>query len=165
MKIKHLWIFSFFLLLLSCKENKNNAAQDNTSEEVTESSENMERSKTSETGALTVLDGTWMLETFNKETIETTDAYKIPTLEIKADEGKIIGNAGCNEYKGEIAVRNESEIDIKAEKISNLECPESSLEEEFLNAIKANDLVYKMQDKDQLIFFTDKVTMMFKRSM
>lgn len=170
MKIKHLWIFSFLFLLLACKENKKNAenktTQDSTSEEVTESSENAEKSKASETGALTVLDGIWMLETFNKETIETTDAYKIPTLEIKAAEGKIIGNAGCNEYKGEIAVRNESEIDIKAEKVSKLECPETSLEEEFLSAIKTNGLRYKMQDKeDQLIFFTDEVTMMFKRSM
>lgn len=169
MKIKHLCILSSLFLLLACKDGKKNSennTQDVNSEEATESSEgNAEKSEASETGALTVLDGTWMLETFNKEAIETSDAYKIPTLEIKAEEGRIIGNAGCNEYEGEIAIRNESEIDIKAEKVSKLECPETSLEEEFLSAIKTNGLRYKMQDKeDQLIFFTDEVTMMFKRS-
>lgn len=167
--MKYLCLFSFLFLLVACKENKKNVenspTQDTRSREATETSENSEKSKTLETGALTVLDGTWMLKTFNKESIETNDAYKIPTLEIKAEKGKIIGNAGCNEYTGKIEIANKSEIDIKVEKISNLQCPERSLEEEFLNALKTKELRYKMRDNDQLIFFTEKLSMMFKRSM
>jgi heat shock protein HslJ len=163
MKFKHLWVLSFLILLLACNDKKRNSEEEATpASTVEKEGSNSESEKI--TGATAVLDGTWMLTTFNKETIETTDAYKIPTLKIAADEGEVIGNAGCNEYSGTIEVKGDKKVNIQAERVSELDCPESSLEDDFLKAINAEGLAYKIQDETQLIFYTDNITMMFEKS-
>lgn len=156
MKFKYLWIFSCFILLLACNDSKKNVEEKNTPVQESKSTKDSEIS-----GTTTILEGTWMLKTFNKETIETTDAYKIPTLEI--EEGKIVGNAGCNKYSGKIEVKGDK-VKIEAEKDSKLDCPERALEDDFLKGINAKDLRFKMQDENQLIFYTDDLTMMFEES-
>lgn len=159
MKVKQLWVLSFLILLLACNDKKRNTEVDAATPTEVSNGKSI-----SITGAAAELDGTWILETFNTEIIENTDAYKIPTLKIEADEGNVIGNAGCNQYSGKIEVKAGKQINIQAEKVSELDCPESSLEDDFLKAITGRGLVYKMQDNDQMIFYTDETTMMFKKS-
>ena len=146
MKFKQLWVLSFLILLLACNDKKRNSEEEATPASTVEKEGSNPESKKI-TGATAVLDGTWMLTTFNKETIETTDAYKIPTLKIAADEGEVIGNAGCNEYSGTIEVKGDKQVNIQAERVSELDCPESSLEDDFLKAINAEGLAFKMQDE------------------
>lgn len=159
MKVKQFWALSFLILLLACNDKKRNTEVDaSTPTEVSNTN------SISITGAAAELDGTWILETFNTEIIENTDAYRVPTLKIEADEGNVIGNAGCNQYSGKIKVQAGKQINIQAEKVSELDCPESSLEDDFLKAITVKGLAYKMQDDNQMIFYTDNLTMMFKKS-
>jgi len=146
MKFKQLWVLSFLILLLACNDKKRNSEEEATPASTVEKEGSNPESKKI-TGATAVLDGTWMLTTFNKETIETTDAYKIPTLKIAADEGEVIGNAGCNEYSGTIEVKENKQVNSQAERVSELDCPESSLEDDFLKAINAEGLAFKMQDE------------------
>lgn len=163
MKFKQLCVLIFLILLVACNDKKRNTERDVTPAPAANKGVTNTKS-TKINGAAAELDGTWILETFNTEIIENTDAYKIPTLKIEADEGNVIGNAGCNQYTGKIEVKGDKQVNIKAERVSELDCPESSLEDDFLRAIMAEGLAYRMQDEDQLIFYTNNTTMIFEKS-
>lgn len=164
MKFKQLCALAVVLVMvMACTGKKRNTEGDVAPSSTTENE--LSDSKPAKiTGATAVMDGTWILTTFNKEIIETSDAYKIPTLKIEADEGKVIGNAGCNQYTGSIVVKGDKQVNIKAKRVSELDCPGTSLEDDFLKAITAEDLAYRIQDDNQLIFYTDSTTIMFKKS-
>lgn len=159
MKLKQLWVLSFLILLLACNDRKSNTEVDAATPIEVSNTKSI-----SITGAAVELDGTWILETFNTEIIDNTDAYRVPTLKIEADEGNVIGNAGCNQYSGKIEVQAGKQINIQAERVSELDCSESSLEDDFLKAITTKDLNYEMQDNNQMIFYSDNITLMFKKS-
>ncbi len=163
MKLKQLYVLIFLSTLMACNGKKRNTLGEDAPAPAAEN-EMSKSEPTKFTGATAVLDGTWILKTFNKEIIETSDAYKIPTLKIEADEGTVIGNAGCNQYTGKIEVKEDKQVKIKAERVSELDCPGSRLEDDFLKAIKAEGLAYRIQDEDQLIFYTDSTTLMLQRS-
>ena len=163
MKFRRLCVLVFLSLLMACTGNKRKT-EGEVSPAPAADNELSKPEPTKITGATVVLDGTWILKTFNTETMGTSDAYKIPTLTIEEDEGKVIGNAGCNQFTGTLEVKGDKHVSIEAEKVSELDCPGSSLEDDFLKAIKAEGLAYRMMDEDQLIFYTDSITLIFQKS-
>lgn len=166
MKFKHLWFLSFFLLFLGCKDSgkvSDEKLKPSTDMKTSNSTETFVYKSMELTGAATELQGIWILQTFNKETIKNTSSYINPTIEINPKEGKVLGNAGCNKYSGKIIFMKEKQIGIEQLETTKVPCPGSDLEEQYLAAITKKALTYVIKDK-QLIFYNEETTLVFEKS-
>ncbi len=155
MKLEKMWFLSVFILLLACNESKKASNE-----------KPLDKSNSKEAESTRVapeLEGIYILQKFNKETIKNTTSYKSPTIEIELSEGKVRGNGGCNKYSGNIGFLEEKQIKIDQVSTTEVACPQSDLEGRYLQAITGGILTYKMNG-NEVIFYNDKTTMVFEKA-
>lgn len=109
------------------------------------------------------LEGNWILEKLNERIIKNTSSYKTPTIEIEPSSGRLLGNSGCNKYWGGIKQLGGNQVDVFLIEKTKLSCPEADLEVEYLEALTAAILNYKISE-EKLLLFNDEVTLIFEKA-
>ena len=88
----------------------------------------------------------WVIQTLNGNTVLKEKAGKqMPYIEFHILENKIFGNTGCNEFFGTAKYIND-EITLSDIGATKMFCSEAEYETEFLQALKAGVMKYKIDN-------------------
>lgn len=106
--------------------------------------------------------GNWFLQKFSKQSLTNESAVKNPTIEI-SEEGKIIGNSGCNKFNGTYRIE-EDQITLNVEKVTEIECQDNDLENRLLTVFSQNNLSFILEE-EKLIIFNKENSLVFEKVM
>lgn len=153
------WLFILFIgvVFTSCKQEKKSpttAAPENKTK--TENVESLQQRIPEK------LLGNWFLEKFNEQSITNESAVKNPAIEI-SEEGQIIGNSGCNKFKGDYRIE-EDRVKFTVKKETEIECQDNDLERKFLHVFSQDNLSFILE-KEKLIIFNEENTLVFEKVM
>ncbi|HET7361719.1 MAG TPA: META domain-containing protein [Salinimicrobium sp.] len=161
MKFKYLWCLSLFLLLFACNDSKKASVETAPVPSISEKTANSEMMDT--TIVPSELEGIWVLNKLNKETIKNKTSAKNPTLHINPSEGTVMGNGGCNRYDGKIHFMEEKQIKIDPVKTTKMACGKLELEIKYFEALTGGTLTYIIEDK-KLTLYRDGTTMILEKA-
>lgn len=109
------------------------------------------------------LEGKWVLESMQGQDLNILflTSENIPTLKFNTDEGKVNGNAGCNNYSAGYTV-TEQFITLGPIMSTKMACPNLQGEDIFTNMLSGTSKLQTTEDK--LTFSKDGVTtLQFKK--
>lgn len=71
----------------------------------------------------------WVLEELNKSDLKNSgNGQRLPRFEFFAVEGKVLGNAGCNDFNGKYTVVGQKEIQFEQVVMTRKSCPDMGIE-------------------------------------
>lgn len=114
------------------------------------------------TAAAEKIDGKWTLKKINENLVEAGD-YKIPTMEIRLSEGRVSGNAGCNQYSGKIKTFDENKLAISMVISTKMACPGLETEVKFLGAISGKVIEFE-KSGNQLVLSNEATKLVFEKA-
>ena len=104
----------------------------------------------------------WTLQRIGSKDIDTADkTITAPTLELRLNENRVLGLAGCNRYSGSFSLEGDKMI-FGYMLSTMMACPSMSLESQFLKLLNEKTLPYKLE-KGVLYVGTGENLMTFKR--
>jgi len=109
------------------------------------------------------LNDIWALQRIGNKDIDTTDkTMKVPTMELRLNENRVLGLGGCNRYSGEFSLEG-AKMNFGYLISTRMSCPGMSLESQFLQLLNEKTLPYKLE-KGVLYVGTGENLMTFKRA-
>lgn len=107
------------------------------------------------------LEETWQLEKMNGNPILVT---KKPTLEFLAVTGRVFGNCGCNNYRGNYSV-NANHVSFSGLSFTKSNCPDATLDEKFAKILSNTNLTWEVKKGGTQLYLTDgQNTLQFVRT-
>ena len=92
------------------------------------------------------LNNSWTLQSIGSKQIDTTNkAVKIPTLELRLNEDRVMGVGGCNRYSGSFKLEQDK-LTFGNLMSTKMACPNMGLESQFLSLLNAKTLPYKIEN-------------------
>lgn len=88
----------------------------------------------------------WALVELDGETIDPAAFPKgVPSLDLQLTAGKVYGNAGCNQYSGEVTARNNT-LSFGSLISTKMACPALNYEQRYTSALSGKALTYKLEE-------------------
>ena len=109
------------------------------------------------------LQGHWQAQRLEGYPVNTAD-YRLrqPTMELLPAEGRVMGNSGCNLYRGTISVENR-QIRFSQLIAGTHPCSTRQLERAFLNVLNGRELNYRLQGQELRLYNGDREVVLFTR--
>jgi heat shock protein HslJ len=76
------------------------------------------------------------LETINGNAYRSTGGLEHPRIEFQPQLSMVMGNAGCNEFRGSMSASEDGKIKLENVTSHMSTCPQIEIEKEFLQALK-----------------------------
>ncbi|HET8839236.1 MAG TPA: META domain-containing protein [Flavobacteriaceae bacterium] len=108
------------------------------------------------------LAGNWILKKINGNGMTDNAALKVPRMQIDLMENRVAGNAGCNQFSGNIELLEANQIAFFQIISTKMACKNMELETKFLQMLSQNRLTYSVKE-DKLILSNSENELVFKK--
>lgn len=109
------------------------------------------------------VNGDWVLRQINGDTLPENPGYKTPTMKIVLMEGKVSGNAGCNQYSGQIKHLEGNKLSVFRAISTKMACPGLDIESKVLGIFSGKPIEFERKG-NQLIFKNDETELIFEQA-
>ena len=107
-----------------------------------------------------LLEGYWVLKTFESKPVVESFKGNIPNLEFNFEKNEVSGSAGCNRYFGAFTLEDDNTFKAPNLVSTMMACLEDNKEGAFLQALSAANGLKISVENNSLIFADDKTTVL-----
>lgn len=107
----------------------------------------------------------WVLTSINGEPLER-DRFPekgSPTFEFYAEEGRVSGHAGCNNFNGSFFVAEKNVIHFEPFAMTRMMCEDMEIEDLVSNAVAGRRMKYEIRDMHLTLTGYDETELVFKK--
>ena len=106
----------------------------------------------------------WILEKINNMELSINNhGQGLPRFDFFAMNGKVLGNAGCNDFNGKFSIKGHREIQFEAMALTRKLCPDMEIENILSSNVFGNRMKYSRQGKKLLLQGYDATEFVFTK--